>query len=108
MFNGSLVGTHKPFDMFTHDPVEDRDHSPGTKHGQKCADMDPDDAVGKDKGRNSRQDDAGDVNYVLSESEFQTADIRNDLDNAIRGIGNEPHIERHGGSDSYAYNGKNQ
>ena len=70
--------------------------------------MDSDDAVGKNEGRNSRQDDAGYVNYVLSQSEFQTADIRNDLNNAVRGIGNEPHIERHGGSDSYTENGKNQ
>ena len=94
--------------MFFHDPVEERDHSAGTKHSQECADMDPDNAVGKDKGRYSRQDDTGNVNYVLSESEFQTADIRNDLDNAVRGIGNEPHIERHGGSDSNTNNGKNQ
>ena len=70
--------------------------------------MDSDDAVGKNEGRYSRQDDTGYVNDVLSESEFQTADIRNDLDNAVRGIGNEPHIECHGSSDSYAYNGQYQ
>ena len=70
--------------------------------------MDPDNAVGKNEGRNSRQDDAGYVNDVLSESEFHTADIRYDLDNAVRGIGNEPHIKRHGGSDSNTNNGNNQ
>ena len=40
--------------MFVHDPVEDRDYPPGTKHSQESADMNPDDAVGKDKGRYSR------------------------------------------------------
>ena len=94
--------------MFTHDPVEDRYYSTGAKHSQECTDMDPDNAVGKDKGRYSRQDDTGNVNYVLSESEFHTADIRNNLNNAVRGIGNEPHIECHGSSDSNTNNGKNQ
>ena len=63
-------GAHKPFDMFFHDPIEERDHSAGTKHSQECADMDSDDAVGKDERRNSRQDDAGDVNNVLRQAEF--------------------------------------
>ena len=94
--------------MFVHDPVEDCDYSAGTEHSQKCAYMDSDDAAGKDERRCSSQDDAGDINDVLSESESQTADIRYDLDNAVRGIGNEPHIERHSSSDSNTNNGEDQ
>ena len=79
--------------MFFHDPVEDRDYPPGTKHSQKGADVDAYDTVNKYKGHNGCQNDAGDVNDVFRQSEFQTTDIRNDLNNPVCRVGNEPHIE---------------
>lgn len=105
---GSGTGVHQPFQVFFHDPVEDGDYPPGTKHSQKGADVDPYDTVNKYKGHNGCQNDAGDVNDVLRQSEFQTTDIRNDLNNPVCRVGNEPHIERHGSSDSYTDNGKDQ